>query len=208
MVDDVLLNKLDGQPQPQIYLPFGWPGINSTRATLVVKVTGDPAALAPFVASGVEAEEPTATVSRMGPLAARVSDSAAEPRFFAFVITAFGVLAVGLATAGLYGVLSYTYEQRRPEFAVRTALGATRRGLLEIVLREGLTVTIVGLVAGVAAAAALARGMASVLFGVLPLDAVAFVLAPAGLLVIAAAACLMVGKRVTSFDVAKTLAAD
>ena len=91
---------------------------------------------------------------------------------------------------------------------VRAALGATRGGLIRIVLREGLTVITIGLACGVGLAALLARSVASALFGVAPLDGVAFVLAPAVLLVIAATACLIVAARITNFDVSKALAAE
>ena len=209
VVDDVLLDSLDGQPQPQIYLPLGSVGVDLRRAaTLVVKTDGEPEALVPLLTRTVQAIEPTAAVSRTGALTARVSASADEPRFFAFVITAFGILALSLATAGLYGVLSYSYGQRRREFGVRAALGATRGGLVRIVLREGVTITAVGLVLGIGLAAVLARGMAGILFGVAPLDGVAFVAGPAVLLVMAVAACLAVARRVTSFGVSETLAGE
>ena len=209
VVDDVLLGSLDGQPQPQIYLPLGAAGVDLRRAaTLVVKTDGDPEALVPLVTRTVQAIEPAAAVSRAGALTARVSASADEPRFFAFVITAFGILALSLATAGLYGVLSYSYGQRRLEFGVRAALGATRGGLVRIVLREGVTIITIGLVLGVGLAAVLARGMAGILFGVAPLDGVAFVVGPAVLLVMAVAACLAVGRRVTSCGLSETLAAE
>ena len=209
VVDDVLLDSLDGQPQPQIYLPLGSVGVDLRRAaTLVVKTDGDPEALVPLVTRTVQTIEPAAAVSRAEALTARVSASADEPRFFAFVIMAFGILALSLATAGLYGVLSYSYGQRRREFAVRAALGATRGGLVRIVLREGVAITAVGLVLGIGLAAVLARGMAGILFGVAPLDGVAFVAGPAVLLVMAVAACLAVGRRVTSFGVSETLAGE
>ena len=95
VVDDVLLDSLDGQPQPQIYLPLGSVGVDLRRAaTLVVKTDGEPEALVPLLTRTVQAIEPTAAVSRTGALTARVSASADEPRFFAFVITAFGILAL------------------------------------------------------------------------------------------------------------------
>jgi predicted lysophospholipase L1 biosynthesis ABC-type transport system permease subunit len=106
------------------------------------------------------------------------------------------------------GRTSYNVAQRRSEIGVRAALGATQGDLVRMVLREGLTVTVIGLVVGVAVAALSMRAMASVLFGVTPLDSVAFSVGPFLLLVVTCAACLIPARRAASIDPAKALRAE
>ena len=132
----------------------------------------------PLVKALVQQMEPAATIERLSPLAAKVSASFDEPRFATLVLAAFASLALALAATGLYGVLSFNIAQRRRELAVRAALGATRRDIVTMVMREGLTMTLIGLAAGIALAAALTRTMASALFGITPLDPAAFSIAP------------------------------
>ncbi len=98
----------------------------------------------PLVKALVQQVEPAATIERMSPLAAKVSASVDEPRFATLVLAAFASLALALAATGLCGVLSFNIAQRRRELAVRAALGATRADLVTMVMREGLTMTIVG----------------------------------------------------------------
>ena len=144
----------------------------------------------------------------MGSLGSRISASVSEPRFTALVLAAFSGLALTLAATGLYGVLSYTVAQRRREIGLRAALGATRGELMAMVLREGLGVTAVGLALGVAVAAFAMRTTANVLFGVAPLDAVAFSVAPLLLVVVAFAACLLPAWRAATIDPVAALSAE
>jgi len=127
-----------------------------------------------------------------------VSASVSQPRFAAATLATFALLAVTLAAIGLYGVLSYNVSRRRREMGVRCALGADRRAIVSLVLRQGLLVTAAGLGLGLAGAAAVARLLASLLFGVTPFDAVAFGTAPALLLGVAVGACLLPAWRAAS----------
>jgi putative ABC transport system permease protein len=169
---------------------------------------GDPAALMPLVKALVQQVEPAATIERMSPLAAKVSASVDEPRFATLVLAAFASLALALAATGLYGVLSFNIAQRRRELAVRSALGATRRDLVAMVMREGLTMTLIGLAVGIALAAGVTRTMASALFGITPLDAVAFSIAPLLLVTVACVACLIPARRALAIDPGEALKAE
>lgn len=208
VVGDVLLGDLDREAQPQLYVPAGQPGVGFRNMTLVVRGAGDPAAMSALVTAAVNDVDPAATVDHLGPLAGRVSTATQEPRFFTFVLSAFGLLALVLATAGLYGVLSYSFSQRRQELGLRAALGATRRDLMGMVVRQGLVPTMIGLSLGVLIAAASSRVLASVLFGVAPLDVVAFSVGPSVFLLVAGAACLVVARRVTSVAPREVLTAE
>jgi putative ABC transport system permease protein len=207
VVDDMLPAALDARPQPQIFIAQG-AGVHIGHVTLVLRTDGDPTAKAPLLKSIVQQMEPGATIERMGPLTAKISASVGEPRFAAFVLIAFAVLALALATTGLYGVLSYNIAQRRRELAVRAALGATRGDLVKMVMREGLTMMVIGLGIGVALAALITRAMASALFGVTPLDIVSFCAGPLLLLMVACAACLIPARRAVGIDPAEALRAE
>jgi putative ABC transport system permease protein len=139
------------------------------------------------------------------PLSQRVAESVDQPRFAAAVLAAFALLAMVLASVGLYSVVSYGISQRRRELGVRAALGASRPALLAMVIREGLAVTLLGLGAGLIAAAALTRLMRGVLFGVAPLDPMSFMAAPFLLIPVAVLACLIPASRAARTDPAEAL---
>ncbi len=130
------------------------------------------------------------------------------PRFAAFVVGAFAVLALSLATAGLYGVLSFGVNQRRREIGVRAALGATPTGLVAMVVKQGMAVTVIGLAMGLAASSVASRAMASVLFGVEALDGAAFVISSAVVLVVAAASCYLPARRAAAVDPVEVLVSE
>jgi putative ABC transport system permease protein len=161
---------------------------------VVVRANASAAALAPTVRSVVRELAPSAAVETVT-LSQRVADSVDQPRFAMTVLVTFALLAVTLASIGLYGVLSYSVSQRRRELGVRAALGAARGDLMRLVVREGLAVTTIGLLAGLAGAAAVTRLMQAVLFGVTPLDAVAFAAAPAVILPVALLASVLPAHR-------------
>jgi ABC-type antimicrobial peptide transport system permease subunit len=152
--------------------------------------------------------EPSAALGRVGTLSSQVADSVSEPRFSTAVLGAFALLALGIAVTGLYGVLSYNVTQRRKEIGIRAALGATRIDLIGLVVRQGLTVTLVGLGAGVLVAALAARRLEPLLFGIAPLDLASFVTMPVILLIVASLACVIPARRAAATDPATTLRAE
>jgi ABC-type antimicrobial peptide transport system permease subunit len=207
IVGDFLPARLDATPEPEMFLPQP-PDRGIRQMTLVVLTTGDPSAFAPTLRSIVRDVEPAAVLDGVGPLGARVAESVAQPRFAASVLAAFTALALLLAASGLYGVLSYVVSQRRRELGIRAALGAGRAHLMALVLRHGFVATVVGLLAGLAGAAATTRLMAGLLFGISPLDAVSFAVAPALLTLVALAACLVPAVRASTVDPAEVLRAE
>ena len=204
VVRDVLLRGLDEAPQPQIYVPHGV-GFGMRHATLVLRTDGEPAASAPLLTGIVQQLDPLATLGRMGPLTHGVGTAVEGPRFTAFVVGAFAVLALSLATAGLYGVLSFGVNRRRREIGVRAALGATPGALVLMVLRQGMTLTLIGLAIGLGGSIVASRAMASVLFGVEALDGVAFILPSVVVPLVAAASCYLPGRRAAAIAPAEAL---
>jgi putative ABC transport system permease protein len=194
IVGNVLKDGNDRKPQPEVYVIPRDGGRFSGRFEIVVRAADNAAALAPGLRALVRELEPSAAIETVV-LSRRVAESVDQPRFATAVLVTFALLALALASIGLYGVLSYNVSQRRRELGVRAALGAARGDLVRLVVREGLGATTLGLAAGLVAAAALTRLMQSVLFGIGPLDLVAFAVAPALLVPVAIAACLIPAQR-------------
>ena len=139
---------------------------------------------------------------------ARLSARVAQPRFYAVFAGSFAALALFLAAAGLYGLLSYSVAQRRREIGVRMALGAQRRNIVALVVRQGAALVAAGAVAGLLAAAAASRILESFLFGITPYDHLTFVGAPLSLAAVALLACWLPAQRATRIDPMDTLRAE
>ncbi len=211
VVGDVLKDGLDTKPQPEIYLALN----NVEREhsitreiNLVIRTSGDPNAFAPTLRTIVREAEPSAALGHVGTLSSQVANSVSEPRFSTAVLGAFALLALGIAVTGLYGVLSYNVTQRRKEIGIRAALGATRGDLIALVVRQGLSVTLLGLGAGVLAAVLGARRLQPLLFGIAPFDLPSFITMPVILLIVASLACVIPARRAAATDPATTLRAE
>jgi ABC-type antimicrobial peptide transport system permease subunit len=209
VVGNVLKDGHDRQPQPEIYFVHGSPTKRMIDfANILVRTMDEPTPLARTLRGLIHEADSTAIVERVAPLTELVSASVEQPRFATTVVGTFAALALALASVGLYGVLSYGVAERRRELAVRAALGARRADLVRLVLREGLAVTVAGAALGLVASTGLTRWMQGVLFGVTPLDAVSFALAPTVLLPVAVAACLVPARRAGATEPAVLLRGD
>ena len=205
VVDDVLKDGNDRQPQPEMYVPMAERDRLGTDVLVVVR-TAQPSEVLPGLVTDHVRDLSSYAAAEIMPLADRLSLSVARPRFAAVALGAFAVVSLLLATAGLYGAVSFAVARRRYELGVRSALGASRGTLIRLVVRDGLRATGAGLVLGVAAAALVATPLlGGILFGVAPLDPVTFAAAPALLAVTALAACLLPGLRATAGEPARVL---
>ena len=175
-----------------------------SRFEVAVKTTGNPAAFAPQLRAAVRDVAPDAAVE-IEPLSNRFAESVGEPRFAMTILATFAILALALASVGLYGVLSYGVSQRRRELGVRAALGASRGRLIALVVGEGLAVTCIGLVVGLFGAGLVTRLMQGALFGVAPLDLLSFAAAPIALLPVAIVSAAVPALRAASTDPAAAL---
>jgi putative ABC transport system permease protein len=206
VVANVLKDGNDKQPQPELYVVHSAPGQRiAGRVNLVARTIGDPSPLAPAVRALVRDVDRDVVIDRIEPLATSVAASLDGPRFAAGVMGAFAAVAMLLAGIGLFGALSYSVAQRDRELGVRAALGAQRGDLVSLVLGDGLVVVVPGILLGMLGAVAFARLMQELLFGVTPLDSVAFVAAPLALLATALLACLFPALRAAAADPAVTL---
>ena len=167
---------------------------------LVVRSSTDPAALVPAireVVRGLDSDQPVTEAATMTQI---VSEALGGPRFAARVFGAFAVVALLLAALGLYGLLAYAVSRRTREIGVRMAVGASPGNVRRLVLREGLGLTVAGIVLGLFAAAAGARLLGTLLYEVRPSDPVTFAAVPILLLGVAGLACLLPARRATRVD--------
>lgn len=139
-------------------------------------------------------------IADVQPMQVLVDRAAAPTRFALVLVAAFAVIAVVLATVGLYGVLSTSVRQRTSELGVRLAFGATRGNIATLVLRQGLQVSAIGVALGWGGAFALTPFMASMLIGVAPTDAVTFVSIAVGFLAVSIVASYLPARRAANLD--------
>jgi putative ABC transport system permease protein len=171
IVDHVPDADLRQRGLPQIYLSSGARGYSPA---FVVRTAGDPGTFAAPVKAAIERQRPGRPVFAVRPLDAAVADATADSRFALFVVGVLAALAASLTAIGVYGVVAYSVARRSREMAVRRALGATTRGLVVLIVREGSGWIALGLVAGAVGAGALSRAIESLLFGVKPSDPATF----------------------------------
>jgi putative ABC transport system permease protein len=207
VVGNVLKGGNDTPPQPEHYTVPRLVGDDRrfySRFEVAVKTAGNPAALAPQLRAAVREVAPDAAVD-LEPLSNRFAESVGEPRFAMTILASFAIVALALASVGLYGVLSYGVSQRRRELGVRSALGASRRRLMAMVIGEALVVTSIGLVAGLGGAIVVTRLMQGALFGIAPLDPVSFLSGPIVLIPVALVASAIPALRAASTDPAEAM---
>jgi putative ABC transport system permease protein len=167
---------------------------------LVVRAAGDPVQLTGAIKQQVQAIDRDLPLYNVKSMEQRVTEAAAQPRFRTFLLGLFAALAVILAAVGIYGVMAYSVTQRTHEIGVRMALGAQRRDIVRLIVRQGMTLGFLGLALGLVAAFALARLLATLLYGVTPHDVFVFVAVPFALTFVALLACYIPARRATRVD--------
>lgn len=198
IVSDVSQYSLDQKPPMQIYLPHSQ--FPTSSNTIVVKSENDPGSVLPAVRREILAIDKDQAVYNVVTLQQLHSDALSLRRFFMLLLISFAALTLSLAAVGIYGVMSYVVTQRTQEIGIRVALGARTADVMVLVVKGGLTLVLVGIVAGVIIAFAVTRLMESVLFGVTPTDTLTFVAGSMGLALVAAIACYIPARRATKVD--------
>jgi predicted permease len=202
VVGDVRQNGLDRDAEPwfyQCYFQNRYDG-PLARMGILIRSASDPAALTPVVARLVTSVDPDQPAYDMKTMDQRLADSLASRRFNAVWIGCFAVAAILLAAIGVYGVMSYLVTLRTQEMGIRLALGARQGQVLQLVVREGLVLGIIGSAIGLAGAYALRRFLSLLLFGVSTLDPTVYVGFTAALLFAVLAACCGPGLRAARVD--------
>ena len=129
-----------------------------------------------------------------------LSESVAQPRFYAILLGSFAAIALVIAALGIYGVISYAVSQRTRELGIRIALGAQRERVVRLVISQGLMLTLLGIALGVVGAAALTRLISSLLFGVAPADPLTFIGVAALFVLVACLASYLPARRAAGVD--------
>jgi len=183
-----------GEPSiPHAY----WPYANySGLQTIVLETVGQ----VPDLPKLISAVNPSARVYAVNPLSAWVDQSFWQIRWEVSVLSAFAALALVLSAVGLYGMIAYHVSLRRREIGVRMAVGAQAADVFHLILRQGLTSTLIGIAIGLALAALITRGLSKFLYGVSPTDPATYALASLLWLCVAAAACYLPARRASKLD--------
>jgi len=206
VVGDMRRHRLEQAPYPQVFLPFAQSP--SRGADIVIQADVPPLAVASSVVRTVAAIDASVPVYRMSTLEQRLDEFLTNRRFQVRLLSLFAGAAILLAAIGVYGLLRHDVTQRAQEIGVRMAMGASRRDVVALVLRNGLALTGAGLVIGWLAALALASVMGSLVYGISTRDPLTFLLAPLILFGIALIACVEPAWRALRVDPLRALRAD
>jgi putative ABC transport system permease protein len=220
VVDDIHLGGLEGaaeravfldprqtlaarrnlQPPPPPQADRFFLTVGGSSITFAARTTGDPLALVPDLRAIARDIDPRLAIDAVVPEERIVSSLTTRPRFYAVLLSVFGAIAGFIAVIGIYGVLSYLVGQRTKEIGVRMALGAQRPAVLRLVLRQGAIIVAIGVVCGVAGAAALTRYLAGMLFGITALDVATYTVVAVVFAGIAMFAVYLPARRATGID--------
>jgi putative ABC transport system permease protein len=202
IVGDVRQMGLDAPVKAEMYLPYSQITDQPWFAPrdLVVRTIGEPMSLVPAVKHEIAAVDPEQAVSNIRTLDDILDEEVVQRRLGATLLTAFAMLALLLASLGIYGILSYFVAQHTPEIGVRLALGASARDILRLVLGRGMTLALIGVGLGSLGGLALTRLMSSLLFGISPTDPATFALAALLLTALALLACYLPARRAVKVD--------
>lgn len=198
VVGDLKQTGVDQDQRPEIFMPEAQNTM--TSFTLVVRAKTEPLALAGDVESVIHALDPDQPVYHVKAMTQYLAESLARRKFATLLLGLFGALALLLAAVGIYGVTSYTVEQRTHEIGVRMALGAQRSEVLKMVVLRGAKLTAIGVCAGSLVALIVTRAMRSLLFGVGVTDPWTFGGVAALLVAVALAACYIPARRAANVD--------
>src|SRR5882672_7320499 len=201
VVKDVKQGGVEKKTGTELYFNLmSRPGVNPGPMNFVLRTLMTPSALAGSIQRAVSELDPALPVIKLQSMDDVFAEAIGRPRLLAQLLGIFAGLAILLAAIGSYGVLSYMVTERRREIGIRMALGADRGSVLRMVLRQGLTLTLVGVVAGLAAAFAMNRLLASLLFGVRPSDPVTIATVVALISGVALVACYLPARGATRVD--------
>ncbi len=203
VVKDFKFSDLGESPEPSVFFvhdqsPF-------RRMTLIVKSRGEPLQLAQTVRADLATLDPTMALGRVETFERVIAGSYARERFSMLLLTGFAIVALSLAAIGIYGVISFSVEQRTTEMAIRMALGAQNSTILKLILKGGSILGVVGVSFGLFGAWAAGRVTASQLYGASPNDPFMFLVVAVGLIGVALLATLVPAIRATKIPPATVL---
>jgi putative ABC transport system permease protein len=198
IVGDVKEFGLDAETKPEMCMPYSQAA--SPWMSLAVRTSSDPMSMLPALQGQIHSLDKDLPPFDIKTMEQWLEDSLASRRFSMVLLGLFAALALILAAVGIYGVVSYAVAQRTHEIGVRMALGATRRSVLVMVIRNGLVLTAMGVALGLAGASALTRLLARLLYDVKPTDPMTFGAVALLLVGVTLLACYIPARRATKVD--------
>jgi putative ABC transport system permease protein len=205
-VGDIRRAALSDTPRADLYFPFERQ--NGNGITLFVHTTGDPLAALPAIRSTIRQVEPETLFARVRTLSDIAAASAAVSRLAMRLLSGFAAIALVLAAVGIYGVMSYSVRRRTRELGTRLALGASRRDIVGLVMRQAAAIAGVGLAVGLGLGLLAARSLSAMLYDIPPWDPVALAAAGVVLAATALGASYLPARRAARVDPATTLATE
>ena len=200
IVADLKYSQLDRAAEPELYIPYTTVDEGLFGIQALIRTSGDARALAPTLRALLAEIDPTQVPDQLTSLEDTLVEAIAPRRLNLFLFGAFAAAAVFVAMIGVYGVMAYAVTRRLREIGIRTALGANRADIIGMVLGQGLRVTAIGILAGIAAALVLTRFMTQLLYDVKPSDPWTFIVLPCALAVTALLACGLPALRAAFVD--------
>ena len=191
---------LNADPLPEVYFPAAQQSKALAGMTFVISTSVEPTSVTRAVEAAIHNVDPSQPVFGVKTMERVVSDSLSNQRLYAWLLGVFAGLALILASAGVYGVMSYLVTQRTREFGVRMAMGASARDVVGMVLRQAMTLVGAGVVIGLIGAFAVTRVLAGFLFGVKPIDMPTFAVVSCIMIAVALFATLIPALRATKVD--------
>ena len=179
-----------------------------TAESLVVRIHGDAAALAPAIRDAIWSVDRNQPITQVTTMDSLIAASESDRHFVLILFEAFALVGLLLAATGIYGVLACSVTERTREIGVRSALGASRRNILLLVMRQGMTFSIIGLLLGLTTAVAASSAITALLFGITRLDPLTYAGVAALLLLVSATACLIPARRAVSVNPVVALRAE
>jgi putative ABC transport system permease protein len=198
VVNDIRHFGPDKAPGPEMYVPYNQLVVGAVP--LVVRTTSEPEALIGAVRQEIRAVDREVAIGKVRTMTQMMSATLAERRFALLLLGGFAALAQLLAAVGVYGVMSYAVTQRTREIAVRMALGAQTSDALRLIIKQGMSLALIGVACGLVGAFALTRLMAKLLFGVGATDPLTFIVIALLLTLIILLACWIPARRATKVD--------
>jgi predicted permease len=206
IVEDTRQSGFETEPEPQLFsLPEHLIAFYGQGYYFVVRTTTPITAIVPAIRNAVRETDPTAVIDQIATMNQILSNSVTTPRSYAVLMGAFSVSALLLTSIGLYGILAYFVAQRRREIGLRLALGADRRQVLKLILRQGLALSVIGVGLGLLGGVILTRYLQEMLFGVAPLDLATFSLVGAAFMTVAFLASYLPARAALNVDPVVTL---
>ncbi len=207
VVDNVRMQSASEVPQPEVFVSYRQrdSGMDLSAPIIVVRTSGDPAALTPLLRQIAREANPQIALSSVMTMDERLMTSLAEPRLYAVLLGTFAVSAMVLCGVGLFGVLSYSVAQRTRELGIRAVLGATPAEIAGLVARQGLAIAGAGAIVGLGAAFLLVTTISKLLFGISARDPVSFVAVPIVLAIVAGMASYLPARRAAQIDPLKAI---